>query len=558
MNLIFLISSYFFIITSIIGFGFIFKRILNNKIILEFEFILLGVLLFLISLSFFTHFFFKHGYIHNLIILVFGFISYLKFYLEPKKIFFKNYNKYIFLIFLILIISLLTVKSHDDFPYYHFPYTFYLTQENLIIGIGSLNHGFRTPSSIFYLNSLFYIPIIKHFTFNFGAVLFLGISNLILILKLKDDYKKKNYDFVFILTLLCFIFINIFFYRISEHGTDRSAQILIFILFIEILSLTRKKIDFVNFFSKIFIILALTISLKAFYVLYLIVLIPIFLFFKNISFIKLIKSFFINIYFYLFLLTGIFLMVINTFNSGCFLYPVSFTCFENIEWTLANEAKLMNDWYEQWAKAGAGPNFRVEDPENYIKNLNWVENWFKIYFINKVSDYLLGLILLSTIVFFIFYSKKKKKIELDNKIFWIYSIILILFLEWFYNHPSLRYGGYSLIALMLFLPLSILISSFDLKKFLKFKLIFLIILTLTIFTGRNISRLVDEAKKYGKNPIKDPLYKLEKNNFRIDTFIKKIKQNYKTCLKQDSINCNIYEGIYINKKNNHYYLIKKK
>ena len=64
--------------------------------------------------------------------------------------------KYIFSIFGILVIALLATKTHDDFPYYHFPYTYYLTQENLIIGVGSLVHAFRTPSSIFYLNSLFY------------------------------------------------------------------------------------------------------------------------------------------------------------------------------------------------------------------------------------------------------------------------------------------------------------------------------------------------------------------------------------------------------------------
>ena len=34
---------------------------------------------------------------------------------------------------------------------------------------------------------------------------------------------------------LSILFINIFFYRIAEHGTDRSAQILIFLLFAEIL-----------------------------------------------------------------------------------------------------------------------------------------------------------------------------------------------------------------------------------------------------------------------------------------------------------------------------------
>ena len=52
----------------------------------------------------------------------------------------------------------------------------------------------------------------------------------------------------------------------------------------------------------------------------------------------------------------------------------------------------MNNWYEQWSKAGAGPNFRVDNPKEYILYFNWVSNWFDKYFFNKVSDFLLGVI----------------------------------------------------------------------------------------------------------------------------------------------------------------------
>ena len=144
-----------------------------------------------------------------------------------------------------------------------------------MVGAGQLVHAFRTPSSIFYLNSLFYLPIIEYFLFNMGAILILGFSNLILIFKLKNDFKSKIYDFIFFLTLLSFLFINIFFYRIAEHGTDRSAQILILILFIEVFNLYRTSINTEKIFSKIFILLGLIITLKAFYVLYLLLLIPI-------------------------------------------------------------------------------------------------------------------------------------------------------------------------------------------------------------------------------------------------------------------------------------------
>ena len=53
----------------------------------------------------------------------------------------------------ILLITIYAAKNHDDFPYYHFPYTHLLTEYSVLIGIGNFNHGFRTHSSIFYLFS---------------------------------------------------------------------------------------------------------------------------------------------------------------------------------------------------------------------------------------------------------------------------------------------------------------------------------------------------------------------------------------------------------------------
>ena len=35
----------------------------------------------------------------------------------------------------------------------------------------------------------------------------------------------------------------------------------------------------------------------------------------------------------------------------------------------------------------------------------------------------------------------------------------VTLIEWFLNHPSLRYGGYHLVALLFFLPVSMLLGS---------------------------------------------------------------------------------------------------
>ena len=120
----------------------------------------------------------------------------------------------------------------------------------------------------------------------------------------------------------------------------------------------------------------------------------------------------------------------------------------------------MNNWFEQWSKAGAGPNFRVQEADLYIQNFNWVENWFKIYFFTKISDLLLGLILLILIVVSIFYNKSIERVKFDKNNFFIYFFILILFFEWFYNHPALRYGGYCLLVAIIFIPFSFVLQKF--------------------------------------------------------------------------------------------------
>ena len=164
-------------------------------------------------------------------------------------------------------------KTHDDFPYYHFAYSYYITQEPILIGIGQFNHGFRTPSSIFYLNSLFYLPMIKYYSFYIATTLILGFSNLIFLSNIYQHIKKQNINYLFYLSVLFLVLFNIF-YRIQEHGTDRSAQILISILLLQFFYFINFDKDSKYRINFILILMGLVISLKAFYFLYLIFFIP--------------------------------------------------------------------------------------------------------------------------------------------------------------------------------------------------------------------------------------------------------------------------------------------
>ena len=93
----------------------------------------------------------------------------------------------------------------------------------------------------------------------------------------------------------------------------------------------------------------------------------------------------------------------------------------------------MGEWYQIWSKGGASPNFRVENPTEYIRGFNWVPNWIEIYFFNKVSDFILGILFLS-VIFLITFNKfkiKKKNIFFYNpdtfrQIMILYILILFL------------------------------------------------------------------------------------------------------------------------------------
>ena len=556
-NILILFTFYLLIFLSVTGYGVFFGKFFNKdstSINLGYSGII-GIF-FLVTYSYLSHLFIAHGYFHNLVIIILGFVLFI---LNFRSFLENKYFYILILIFTILFISLILYKTHDDFPYYHFPYTWYLTQKPALIGVGQFNHGFRTPSSIFYLNSLFYLPIVQYFTFQIGAVLIMGFANLILITKIILRIKEKKTDDILYLSLLSFIFINVFFYRIQEHGTDRSAQILTFILFIELLLFINFTKEHESYIPNILIILALIISLKTFYILYLIIFFPIiFILYKENKFYLFFKTL-KNKSFYLFLLLILMILIVNFFNTGCFIYPVASTCIDSVEWSIGSESVAkMNNWYEQWSKAGAGPNFRVENPELYIQNFNWVSNWIKFYFFNKVSDFILGLLLIMIILFSVFYSKKIRVVKSNKYKFLIYTFIILLFCEWFYNHPALRYGGYSIIALLVFFPFSSILEKYEISsKKIKTRFFTLMIIITLIFVSRNFIRITNEIEQYSYRPFVDSYYRIDSDHFRIEKKFNKIYNNSELCAANKK-ECNKESSFNIEKFLNTYIFVRNK
>ena len=505
---------YFYIISfSLIGYGLLINKVLKINI---YNFGCLGLvgISFLTIISYASSLFIAHSYIFNFVIILLGILMLIIF---NKNII--NLRKEILnfiIIFGVLSIFILIGKTHDDFSYYHFAYSQLITEYPHPIGMGQLNNGFRHPSSLFFLSSMFYLPKISFYLFHIAPAYFLGFTNLFLLKYIFDKNIFQDFKFINLLNLIFFIFINVFFYRLSEHGTDRSGLILAIctiILLFTIINLSPMSFFDTESNIKFFgIILCLLISLKPFYLIYG----PFFLvlllnkYTRNIVLKLLISRAFI--YCLLFIL---FIFFYTFINSGCIIFPLEFTCFQNLYWSTSLETvEGVRTWYELWAKGGANPHYFVENKKEYISGLNWISNWVDIYFFNKVSDFLLSLSILFIIFYLTFFLKKENRIfkKNNNHYLVIYLLIIFCFIEWFMNHPSLRYGGYHLLPLILYVPLCLYLSNFNFDiNFFRKRALILILITLTIFVSRNFSRLIKEHNQYNYNPLINTKYKIDYN-----------------------------------------------
>tara|TARA_B100000965_G_scaffold372194_2_gene361701 strand:- start:227 stop:1894 length:1668 start_codon:yes stop_codon:yes gene_type:complete len=541
MELIKFIITYSILTLSIIGYGFFFcnyfTRFNNiNLSNISIGYIGLFGIFFLIFISYSTNIFFAHSNYHNLIIHLIGILSFSFFF---KKNYKKIRLKYFFLAYLISFFAIFYFKSHDDFSYYHFSFIENITRNKIEFGLGHFDTAFNHVSSLFYFHSLFKTTLTSHFFYQIGQLSIAIFVNTILFENIFVKKKSSKLDITFYLSIFCIFFINIFFYRLAEHGTDRSAQILFFLCIILIISIFKNTKYLDEILEKLLIIFTLIVSIKSFYLLYSLILLIIYFKFYKVNYLfNFFKKFNVT---KICIAMLIFIMIYSMSHSGCFLYPVSFTCPSTFFWGYEKEKILgFMNWYELWSKAGATPNFRVDDISHYLKGLNWVPNWIDTYFFNKILDFISGILFMMFIIL-LFFKPKKLSFKGFGKFFIIYILLMILFLEWFFNHPSLRYGGYVLIFLLITIPISILLENQNFKfseKFSSIKIIFLI--GIFIFAGRNINRLNNEYKIYNYTFYKNPYYRIQDKFFYMQNTKGKLFKKPDYCERkniQSNLNC---------------------
>jgi len=504
---------------SIIGYGALFDRlILRNSNNLNFGLLGFLGLFFISSISYFTHLFFPHNYLHNSILTLLGFIFFIYFFINEKI----KVKKESLIIFFLLIIGIFIAKSHDDFPYYHLPNALHFAENKLEFGLGNLNHGFKHHSSIFYLYSVFNLPLIQHYIFNVLNFFFLIFAVNFLYETIDEDIKNYKFDNNCLLKIIFLILFVSVFNRIAEYGTDITGQLLVGVLICIIIDLATKLNSSKNFLNNILLVFTLfvyLITIKTYFIIYLILPIILVFFFRNK--ILIIKEFFISKLFIFLFSVGILFVILNISSTGCLVYPVVKLCFPEIfYWGLKLETiNYLSSWYEVWSKAGAGPDFRENDPLVYIQGINWVENWIDKYFFTKVSDFLLAIFLGLLIVYFVF----KKNFQLvknkfNKNLISIFFGLVFLLLIWFFKFPSLRYGGHILIISIIIIPFSLFFNFVNYKQIeIRKKFTILFSIAVLIFISKNILRIHKEFNYSAVDYFKSfPIYFTDKVDYQIE------------------------------------------
>ena len=558
LDILIFILSYFFLLFSIIGYGIFFQKISYGEF-KDFDqensiFIGFYGLFFVTLISLLTSLLLPHNLIHNSLLHIFGIL-----YLFITKV--KNKRKFLIYISFIAVAvfaALLISKTHDDFSYYHFPFTKYLTENKIIFGMGNINHGYNLLSSLFFLNSTFYLPLIGYYSFHFSIIFFLVFFNFFL---LKEIFSQKNNEVIIFLYILAFSFFNLSFNRIAEYGTDKPGQLLIVILVIKLFQILffedeNKQILKVTF---LFPLLALCISIKTYFLPYIILGISILILrnsiFNNIKKIFYSKSFLFFIFILLIYFSHHFI------STGCIVSPLAATCFEDqFDWARRDMIRL-SIWVEQWAKSGAGPNFRVENVQDYIANFNWVSNWAERYFYAKVLDQLAILVSSIVILFILFKNlnfNQKKKLKLDKKIIFFYFLILIIFFIWFSKHPTLRYGGYAIAFLTLSIPVSLIISNFNNRGSFTKRFKFFILFVIIVFNFKNVLRIEKEIERGDHYKFIDfPYFALKNKDYKIYQYEDGLKIfSAHHCWATPTPCGQVNERVYVEKHKNYYFIYK--
>lgn len=470
----------------------------------------------LISLS--INFIFPLNVIVGNIFLGSAIFIFLKFILKNIQIY-KLLKNIFYISLLSTTLILYENINRPDAGLYHLPYLQILHENKIIIGLSNLHFRFGHISSNQYFSGIFnnsFMPIEALSL----PVLILMCSFLVFLISFFDKNHKDNS--LKILIFLITIYSLYSFNRFSNYGNDASAHAFAFIYLIYV---CKKKI-YHNDLIILILISAFLFTQKIFMSLLIITTFLIFVLNKNIKKVEIIRD-------YRFLFSAIlicFWLLKNFLITGCLIYPVEKTCYENISYSNIEKTKQVRIESEAWAKDWS--NYKeIIIPSEYIKKFNWVETW-KQNHLNKIKDKLLPFIifLLMFVSYCFFLAKKPKtKNKIDKfagiKLLIVLITSFLIFIFWFLKFPLYRYGQSIILAPILILIYYIISKITDLDKLHK-PMRIIVGTCLAIIIIKNFDRII----KYNQiRNIWPNIYTLSENpldNFKKELEVVKIDDKF--------------------------------
>ncbi len=431
-----------------------------------------------------------------------------------------NKNEKIFLVFSSLITFSLIIFSNVNRPdagLYHLPFISILNESKIIFGINNIHFRFGHTSILQYTSAInnnylfkengISIPLASIVSFFY--IYFL--NDIWKIIKKKNEPKISDFFSLFIL-----IYISYKIIRYSSFGNDAVPHLTFFYLISYILKNNLKNIDF----NKTFLISVFIFINKT--TLGLVLIIPGIIFFlkKDFFWKRLFKSL------YSFPLIFLFLWIIkNLLISGCLVYPAKITCIDKLLWT--DKTQILNTYKESqaWSKGWPDREDKNISMSDFNKNFNWVSAWS-----NKHLKYILKIILpyilvLSLITFYIkkaLYSHKEKYIDLNKRIYLLFSTSLVGTISFFLVFPIYRYG-YSFLVTLIALIFILILK--DGKYLAKKNFLFTLVFVISIFLF-SIKQFQKIYLNYENNRWPN-IYTFNEKNMKNEYKELKINENFK-------------------------------
>ena len=447
-----------------------------------------------------------------ILILIFGSIIILK-----KQIIYKS----IIACSLIALVSTLILTFdtiyRPDASMYHLPYTKIINDNKIIFGISNVHFRFGHTSILQYLNAFFNNHLFGVKGIITPAAIIFSSLVLYFYYEINKNLDKDKIYSYFIFLILAYILYG--YNRYSEFGNDTIAHL----YFLLISSLLLKK----NFKEKFNFDILINISLLSIFCfmlkssLILILTIPLTLLLINFK-----KEYLVNLKSLLLIFITLLWFTKNLITSGCLIYPIEFTCFEQLDWFTNNteylsSAKLQALDNQAWSKGWSNYIGAEITQVSFVKNFFWVKTWLSvhgIFIFKKLSIYLLILIILHQLVKRINPKEYLFKIKINNEILFLFFLSLIGVSLWFLRFPIFRYGSSYLVLLITIFTLIFAIKNQladkDTKK-LK-KLISISIITFfTLFVLKHVNRIY---KNFDSEFVNNPWPKFHTEEQRNLTF----------------------------------------